>query len=472
MIDYEVAEPGLIKIKIPKSEIPEPARPKFEFFEGDELTSKPTPIKFLIDGLIEENITGLVYGPSENGKSLVLLDWAFCMANGLEWEGRETKQTEVLIIAGEGHAGYRRRLKALELKYDMKASSRLLISKSAVRIDDPASCDDVNQALQTAGKKPELIIIDTFHRNMEGDENSSKDVGKVLNNIDQFFRSQGAAVLVVHHTGHGQDRARGSSSIRGGVDAEYSVFKDDATNTVTLTCTKGKDLEKPKPLSFVIKPVQLDWTISETDHRPQTSVYLEYTGEAEKTDKKGKLTAREKQILQSLTDALNDKGIEPTAEIQQKFSITGTGAFKNIVSLEDWRPYAYKAIPTDDSKDPASKRRNALNRFKDKFLGSYLMEYAGYIWRIEPSANNGQSALDTTMLDYIPEIDGAKNDSYAFDANNDGALSDSVTSVTKRNKSKSVTDSERNERNTPLKGVTVVTPTPAPENNADDVEVF
>lgn len=469
-LNYEVVAPGLIELNIPKQE-PTTDCPKFEFFEGDELTSKPSPIKFLIDGFIEENITGLVYGPSENGKSLVLLDWAFCITTGIKWEGRKTKQTEVLIIAGEGHAGYRRRLKALELKYGMKASKHLMISKAAVRIDDHESCDDINRAMKAHDKNPGLIIIDTFHRNMEGDENSSKDVGRVLNNIDQFFRSQGAAVLVVHHTGHGQDRARGSSSIRGGVDAEYSVFKDDATNTVTLTCTKGKDLEKPKPLSFVIKPVHLDWTISDTDLRPQTSVYLEYTSEVEKATKKGKLTAREQQILQSLTDALNNHGIDATAEIQQKFSITGTGAFKNIVRLEDWRPYAYKAIPADDSKDPAAKRRNALNRFKDKFLGTYLMEYAGYIWRIEPSTNKGPSALDTTMFDDITAIDSVKNDCYALDANDDEALNDSVTSVTKRNESKSVTEGERNERNTPLKGVTVVTPTPTPDF-ADDVEII
>jgi RecA-family ATPase len=373
------------------------ARPKFEFFEGDELTSKPTPIKFLIDGFIEENITGLVYGPSENGKSLVLLDWAFCITNGIEWEGRQTKQTEVLIIAGEGHAGYRRRLKALELKYGMKASKHLMISKAAVRIDDPASCDDINQAMKAHSKNPGLIIIDTFHRNMDGDENSSKDVGRVLNNIDQFFRSQGAAVLVVHHTGHGQDRARGSSSIRGGVDAEYSVFKDDNTSTVTLTCTKGKDLEKPKPMGFVLKPVQIDWTISDEDLRPQTSVYLEYTGEVLKTTKKDKLTAREKQILQSLTDALRDRGIEPTAEMRQKFAMTGTGTFKNVVSFKDFQEYAYKVIPesSDDPKKSQDAKRKALARACDKFLSHKLTaDFDGYIWRIDSEKHDGQDRTE------------------------------------------------------------------------------
>jgi hypothetical protein len=414
---------------------PEQTRPKFEFFEGDELTSKPTPIKFLIDGFIEENITGLVYGPSENGKSLVLLDWAFCLTNGIEWEGRKTKQIEVLIVAGEGHAGYRRRLKALELKYGIKASKNLLISKSSAMFDDDATCDDINQALQAAGKKPELIIVDTLHRNMQGAENSSDDFGKFLNNTDQFFRRQGAAVLIVHHTGHGMDRARGSSSIRAGMDVEYSVFKDDPTNTVTLTCTKGKDMEKPKPIDFVIKPVQIDWTISDEDLRQQTSVYLEYIGTVEKTAKKSGLSPRNKNILQSLTDALNNHGIEPTTEIRQKFGGFNTGTFAKIVSISDWREYAYKAI----SADTEEANKKAFGRFRKEYLNSYIEEWDGYVWRIDPSdkgqegttgdkkdieeGQKGQKQPTAEISGLSDSLSSRDNEGQNDNANNDEALS-------------------------------------------------
>jgi RecA-family ATPase len=470
------------------------ARPKFEFFEGDELTSKPTPIKFLIDGFIEENITGLVYGPSENGKSLVLLDWAFCITNGIEWEGRQTKQTEVLIIAGEGHAGYRRRLKALELKYGMKASKHLMISKAAVRIDDPASCDDINQAMKAHSKNPGLIIIDTFHRNMDGDENSSKDVGRVLNNIDQFFRSQGAAVLVVHHTGHGQDRARGSSSIRGGVDAEYSVFKDDNTSTVTLTCTKGKDLEKPKPMGFVLKPVQIDWTISDEDLRPQTSVYLEYTGEVEKTAKKRKLSPRNTNILQSLTDALNEKGIEPTTEMRLKFGGFNTGTFAKIVSINEWREYAYKAI----SAETNSANKKAFERFRNDYLNSYIEESDGYVWRIDPNDKRQEATSDSDKLatsdknddndsdrrqkrptealsglsDNLSHAEGSDNKRQNDNANNDKALSISDNKRQQATNSKVSHDDDATTATHFYRSVAVVASQSTPEILDDEMEEF
>jgi hypothetical protein len=350
--------------------LPRSSKYGFDMFSGSHLTSNPIAIKYLIDGFVEENITGLVYGPSENGKSLVLLDWAFCITNGIQWEGRKTKQSEVLIIAGEGHAGYTRRLKALEIKYGMTTSTDLLISKSSIRLDDPDYCNDVAQFLKDSNRNPSLIIIDTLHRNMEGDENSSRDIANVLGNIDQYFRSTGAAVIIVHHTGHNQDRARGSSSIRASVDSEYSVFRDN--NTITLSCTKGKDMEKPKPISFEIKQVDLDWKINDTDLRPQTSVYLECIGEAVKKQRKSNLNARETQVLQSINDAIKDKGIKPTDEIKQVFG----DKVSNIVSIEDWRAYAYKYIPSD-SKNPSRDLSRLRNKFLDRKL---IIEYCGYIW--------------------------------------------------------------------------------------------
>ena len=77
-----------------------------------------------------------------------------------------------------------------------------------------------------------------------GDENSAADIGAFLNSVDMLRDETGAAVVIVHHAGHGdKTRARGSSAIRAAVDVEYSLTK--TPEGVTLECTKAKDFEPP-----------------------------------------------------------------------------------------------------------------------------------------------------------------------------------------------------------------------------------
>ena len=54
----------------------------------------------------------MVFGPSGAKKSFLVYDLACCIATGKDWHGHRVKQGNVLIIAGEGHGGLNRRLKA------------------------------------------------------------------------------------------------------------------------------------------------------------------------------------------------------------------------------------------------------------------------------------------------------------------------------------------------------------------------
>ncbi|CAA9892675.1 hypothetical protein METHB2_790009 [Candidatus Methylobacter favarea] len=348
---------------------------KFRLIPANELTFKPKLIVWTIKNLIEAESINLMFGPPASGKSLFALDWAFCMAAGLDWESRQTQHAGAVIIAGEGHAGYARRLKALEKKYSITAPDNLLLSEQSAQLDDKSSCDDIVKAIQQSGINPGLIVIDTLNRNFVGEENSSKDIAAFIQNLDHFFKPLKMTTVIIHHSGHAESgRGRGSSAIRAGMDAEYSVAKDE--NAITLICTKAKDFEPPQPLEFTLKQVCLNWVDDEL--KPLTSVYLECNVGAVKQPKKAKLNARERQILDSLTDALNEHGIEPTDEIKAKFSGFGTGTFAKVVAVEQWREFAYKVIPND------TEQRKVLTRARNKFLSAGIItEYDGYIWRID-----------------------------------------------------------------------------------------
>jgi hypothetical protein len=64
-------------------------------------------------------------------------------------------------------------------------------------------------------------------------------------------------VILVHHAGHNQDRARGSSAIKAALDTEISATKDGYT--IVLQSTKAKEGEPFKPLNFQLVGVDTHW---------------------------------------------------------------------------------------------------------------------------------------------------------------------------------------------------------------------
>ncbi len=176
-------------------DIPEHKQIPFPFISAREMTLKPIRINWLLDGFIERESLNLLFGEPGAGKSLFALDWAFCIAAGIDWHGYSTKQADVVIVAGEGYAGLSRRVKALEQKYNRLAPDSLYISKRPAQLMDKDNVQWVADTIKAMCSNPGLIIIDTLHRNIEGDENSSQDIAKFISNLDNYLKPLGAAVL-------------------------------------------------------------------------------------------------------------------------------------------------------------------------------------------------------------------------------------------------------------------------------------
>jgi hypothetical protein len=369
----------------PKNKIPEsdsmaedvkPASetiPSFLLVSAPELTAHPKPIPWVIHGILKRGSTNLIFGDPGSGKSLIVLDWAFCVAAGLDWHGFSIQKAEVVIVAGEGFSGISRRLKALEMKYSIKAPPNLFISRQSANLLDHVNSLLVAESIKTTCTDPGLVIIDTLHRNMEGDENSSQDIGIFVNNVDMYLKQLGAAVLIVHHSGHGEkQRSRGSSSIRAAMDGEFGVVKADAT--VTLTCHKAKDFEPFHPSCFSLETATLDWV--DDDGEPLTSVILKDT---QYSPKSYILKKREKNVLQSLKEAIALHGEEPTKEMISKFAGEESPDSKNfkIVDADCWCELAYKVIDADGDMQ-ADSIRKAFDRCRKKLIEiKKVFEYCG-----------------------------------------------------------------------------------------------
>lgn len=262
---------------------------------ADELDN-PRPHDWMIAGLIEAHTTGAIFGASTAGKSFLAVDLTLSVATGTAFLGASVvKAGPVVYFAGEGRHGIPRRARAwLADKGLNLPRGRVVLPRGRVELDR-IGAKHVSEAIERMAEPPVLIVVDTVARSLPSgsDENSAKDMMEFINAVDALRDRFGCTVVLVHHTGHGQDsqsRARGSSAFRAAMDWELLV---DKTKNETRF-TKMKDAELPPPLNFEIATVD-------------DSAVFRVTGEAAR-ETGPRLTKSEELGLSTLRDALHKSG--------------------------------------------------------------------------------------------------------------------------------------------------------------------
>jgi hypothetical protein len=239
-----------------------PVLPPFVFTHVGGMLDHLKPIDWLIRGYLEADSLALMFSDPGVGKSFMAIDLACCIATGRQWHGKATSQGPVFIIAGEGHNGLARRFKAWEIanSTDLK-DVPLYVSLKSAAFSNEDSAKAVSKAVRAlalkVGQQPRLIVVDTVARNFgPGDENSTQEMGEFIANLDELKHEFKATVLLVHHSGHAdKNRARGSMALKGALDAEYRLERDEGV--IRFEATKMKDAEAPEPLSFRLDGVKL-----------------------------------------------------------------------------------------------------------------------------------------------------------------------------------------------------------------------
>lgn len=311
--------------------------PGFQFKRiGDIIGDGIKPIAWLVRNYIETDSLALLFGDPGCGKSFAAIDLACCIATGSSWHGNRTTAGAVFYIAGEGQNGLARRFAAWEQHNLVTLSGApLFISLRPAQLCNVAAAAEVSSAVdelaRDSAQHPALIVIDTLARNFGGaDENSAQDMGAFIANLDRFLRAKWrATVMVVHHTGHAdKSRARGSTALKGALDAEYSLTKDDA-GVVRLEATKMKDAEQPQPVAFTMRTVALT-DVFDDEGEPVCSVALSSVSYLPPT-RSGKVGRGRNQIL-----ALSVLGtlIE---EHRERGARAGHSSENASVKIDEWR---------------------------------------------------------------------------------------------------------------------------------------
>ena len=219
-----------------------------------EIVSERRESVWLIHNVIEANVLAVLAGPRASFKSFVALDWSMRIA---------AAGNPVVILSGEG-AGLGRRVEAWMLTHgNGKALDdlQLLALESVANLNADEEMADLQAAVDEAGIRPALIVVDTFSKFSAGlDENSNQEVAEYLSKLTIGLRERyTSTVLLVAHSGHGDaKRPRGASALMANPDAEYIIERPNPTAmTVAISRERFKDTASMAPLGYEAVEVEL-----------------------------------------------------------------------------------------------------------------------------------------------------------------------------------------------------------------------
>lgn len=161
------------------------------------------------------------------------------------------------------------------------------ISKTGTDLNTAEGYGRVVDAIRAIDQVPVLICVDTLHRFLFGDENSSVDAKTMIDACAALMREFSCSVLLVHHTGvsdEAQHRARGSSAWKGALDIEISVVPAMGETPIQIVQRKSKDAEEAGTIFANLAPVTINGWLDENGEGVTSAVLV--TAEAPPERKK------------------------------------------------------------------------------------------------------------------------------------------------------------------------------------------
>jgi hypothetical protein len=321
--------------------------PRFKLLRQSDLVHLP-PMSWLVKGVLPATGTAVIFGPSASGKSFLCLDLAITISQGEPWFGQRVKATPVVYASLEATAGIKQRTDAWSIHYETDIPANLSF------ILDPINLTLPNDVVDLANTLPKgcVVFIDTLNRAAPtADENSSKDMGAILQSAEILQRSSEGLVIIVHHTGKDTSKGmRGHSSLFAAMDGAIEVTKEQTGRHWSVA--KSKDGEDGKEVAFRLVTHSLG---KDSDGEEVTSCSVERdTGKLfTKPPPTGK---RQQQALKVAKSELA-KGTT--------HGMGGSSASTQCVKVEDLIPVIAATLTTTDKNKRTNEAKKVLNSLID-----------------------------------------------------------------------------------------------------------
>lgn len=240
---------------------------------------------YLIKGWLGRETVSVLFGQWNAGKTFSVLHLGVHIAAGKPWLGNRVRAGGVLYIGYEGVPGLPKRIEALKREFsewDWPAIpfrwvgfNQPLVHPGTTRTKGREKLDKViDQFKADTGKYPALIIVDTLRSALGGSDSNTDYTEPYLILARQIRDTIGAAVLTLHHPGHGdKTRGRGDSGLDGAWDTSINIAEGKGTTGEgTMYPPKQRDGRKDGRLFYRLKVVELG---TDDDGDPVTTCVFE-----------------------------------------------------------------------------------------------------------------------------------------------------------------------------------------------------
>ena len=362
--------------------------PSFRLFKRQDIMNLPS-IDWKVQGAFPDTGVVCVYGEPASGKSLVIGDMGFAVAEGRRWFGLRTKKSDVTFIVAEGQHGIKGRILAWEAE-----NKRELPGNVQFVLDDFYIGADVERLAKSI-PTGSLIVIDTMNAVSAGlAENDVVDMGIIISNCKQLQKLTSGLVCLIHHCGKDAAKGlRGHTSLIAALDAAIEV--DRRGNNRVWKVVKNKDGQDGQAYKFTLN-IRVVGKDAYGDDVTSCSVFA---SEEPARQEVKPLTPAQRYGLESLEAALQSEG-------------------KTAVHVDVWRDHFYEKSTADsqEGKKKAFQRvRTDLKEIgkifvtDDFYSTSAITGTAGHKRDISgtcPGAHSseGRDNRDTLPLGSVPSV--------------------------------------------------------------------
>jgi len=307
---------------------------KFPEIEDINKVEQLTCPKILIEGLLHQGSKMSIGGASKSYKTWFLIDLGLSVAYGQQWLGMNTTQANVLYV----------NLEIPKYFFKVERYEKIMATKDVIRQDGVFDClhlrgfnacySEIFPRIKKALKNKTygLIILDPIYKLYgEADENSAKDIAKLLNAVENLANESNAAVVFGAHYSKGnqasksaQDRISGSGTFARDPDSLINLTAHGKENCFTFDSTLRNFAPKEQ---FVI-----EWNY------PLFSVVDEDPDDLREIDNKGRPEIfTDQEIIDSLgTEKLTiELWFQKTQQLESRINPSKVSLYKRIRKLLD-----------------------------------------------------------------------------------------------------------------------------------------
>jgi hypothetical protein len=332
-------------------------------------TTKPTPPRWLVKGILPEVGVGILSGQWGSYKTTVALDLSVSAMTGLPFAGqyRVKRKGAVLYFAVEGSGTLQTRLTAIarsrgapsQLPFAWRSDCPMLTDKRAADIMIGYVTEAAAHFQQTYKVPVTLLWVDTMITAAgfaPGEENDAAATQKALTTLQKVASRTGTLVMAVDHIGKTLEAGtRGSSNKEASVDTVLATLADRETSgdvaNSRLATRKQRDGISGFETPFAPETVELG---ADEDGDPVSAIVLSW-GERKRAQPTTPLPVNAQLLLRVLKGVASAQGVPlvptPGAGVVQAVRVTAL------------RDEFYSQYPADDGKrGRGSKRRMAFKR--------------------------------------------------------------------------------------------------------------